>query len=342
MRSRSTSTGSARWSSTSTTPRRAARSPTTCSRGRPSGRVGEAKAGEAVEPWFRERRASVGVVIPEHYERSLQRGEPASVQILVDAADNVTAGAVLSYTSRFVAPTEPRLLGRGGGPRVPGHRGPRARALQPGPALRGLPRPRPGGAHPVDHGRDARRRSPSPGSGSADRWSSSSPRRWGAWRSPSASSAPTSRGARRSSCSSSWRRPGSSTCPSADLLEARSSCSRRSSSTRRWRRACSSASITQEPAGRHAGGGGLVDAPLDAPLRLRAAHRQHAARAPDRHQHRPRPALRPRHPGHHAPRRRAGALLGDALRSWPSARPSSRSRRRASPGRSHDRLRSSP
>ena len=66
-------------------------------------RVGEAATGEAVEPWFRARRASMGLVIPEHYERSLQRGEGATVQILVDAADNVTAGSVLSYTARFVA-----------------------------------------------------------------------------------------------------------------------------------------------------------------------------------------------------------------------------------------------
>jgi ABC-2 type transport system permease protein len=66
-------------------------------------RVGDAPTGEAIEPWFRSGRASVGLVIPDHYERSLGRGEQASVQILVDAADNVTAGSVLSYASRFVA-----------------------------------------------------------------------------------------------------------------------------------------------------------------------------------------------------------------------------------------------
>jgi ABC-2 type transport system permease protein len=47
----------------------------------------------------------MGLVIPEHYERSLQRGEPATVQVLVDAADNVTAGSVMSYAARFVART---------------------------------------------------------------------------------------------------------------------------------------------------------------------------------------------------------------------------------------------
>jgi ABC-2 type transport system permease protein len=65
--------------------------------------VGDEPRAEAVEPWFRARRASVGIVIPLHYERSLARGEPASVQVLVDAADNVTAGAVMSYAARFIA-----------------------------------------------------------------------------------------------------------------------------------------------------------------------------------------------------------------------------------------------
>jgi ABC-2 type transport system permease protein len=68
-------------------------------------KVGDAPTGEAVEPWFRSRSASVGLVIPEHYERRLQRGEGATVQVLVDAADNVTAGSVMSYTARFVART---------------------------------------------------------------------------------------------------------------------------------------------------------------------------------------------------------------------------------------------
>jgi len=65
-------------------------------------RVGEASSGAAVEAWFRRHEASVGLVIPEHYERTLERGEAASVQVLVDAADNVTAGAVMSYAARFV------------------------------------------------------------------------------------------------------------------------------------------------------------------------------------------------------------------------------------------------
>jgi ABC-2 type transport system permease protein len=66
-------------------------------------RVGDEARAEAVEPWFRARRASMGLVIPLHYERSLARGEAASVQVLVDAADNVTTGAVMSYAARFIA-----------------------------------------------------------------------------------------------------------------------------------------------------------------------------------------------------------------------------------------------
>ena len=65
-------------------------------------RVGDAASAEEIEPWFRRRAASVGVVIPEHYERDLQRGQAVTIQILVDAADNVTTGSVLSYTARFI------------------------------------------------------------------------------------------------------------------------------------------------------------------------------------------------------------------------------------------------
>ena len=67
--------------------------------------AGEAPSPAAVEPLFRRRVASLGLVIPEGYERSLHRDEGAAVQVLVDAADNVTAASVLSYTARFVART---------------------------------------------------------------------------------------------------------------------------------------------------------------------------------------------------------------------------------------------
>ncbi len=73
--------------------------------------AGDAETGEEAEPWFRTRRASVAVVIPEHYQRHLERGEQASVQLLVDAADNVTAGSVLGYAGRFVANFNAQLAG---------------------------------------------------------------------------------------------------------------------------------------------------------------------------------------------------------------------------------------
>jgi ABC-2 type transport system permease protein len=75
-------------------------------------RAGEAPDAEAVEPWFRTRRASVGIVIPREFERRLQRGEAVTVQVLVDAADNVTTGSVLSYTARFVTQQNREMTAR--------------------------------------------------------------------------------------------------------------------------------------------------------------------------------------------------------------------------------------
>jgi ABC-2 type transport system permease protein len=68
-----------------------------------SGDAGRLASAADVEPLFRRRVASVALVIPRHFEQQLQRGEPAPVQLLVDAADNVTAGSVMSYAARFVA-----------------------------------------------------------------------------------------------------------------------------------------------------------------------------------------------------------------------------------------------
>ena len=64
---------------------------------------------EDAEPLFRRRQASVALVIPHDYARRLQRGDTASVQLLVDAADNVTAGSVMSYAARFIARENRRL-----------------------------------------------------------------------------------------------------------------------------------------------------------------------------------------------------------------------------------------
>jgi ABC-2 type transport system permease protein len=71
--------------------------------GRTFHRVADVTSAGEVEPLFRRRVASVGIVIPLDFEKHLQRGEPASVQLLLDAADNVTTGSVLSYSARFIA-----------------------------------------------------------------------------------------------------------------------------------------------------------------------------------------------------------------------------------------------
>jgi len=63
--------------------------------------VGTLERAEDIEPLFRKREASVGLVVPRGFSRSLARGEPATIQVLVDAADNATTTTVLSSASRF-------------------------------------------------------------------------------------------------------------------------------------------------------------------------------------------------------------------------------------------------
>ncbi|MFO0587826.1 MAG: ABC transporter permease [Polyangiaceae bacterium] len=64
-------------------------------------RVGARDRAEEIEPLFRSREASVGLVIPRGFSRAIARGEPAKIQVLVDAADNATTQTVLSSASRF-------------------------------------------------------------------------------------------------------------------------------------------------------------------------------------------------------------------------------------------------
>lgn len=54
-----------------------------------------------VETAFRRGNAKLGIVIPPGYGRKLGQGEPATVQLMVDAADNMTATSVLSFATRF-------------------------------------------------------------------------------------------------------------------------------------------------------------------------------------------------------------------------------------------------
>lgn len=63
--------------------------------------VGRPERSEDVEAAFRRGDARLGVVIPEGYGRRLGQGQQATVQLMVDAADNMTATSVLSFAARF-------------------------------------------------------------------------------------------------------------------------------------------------------------------------------------------------------------------------------------------------
>ena len=63
-----------------------------------------------VEAAFRRNEARLGVVIPHGYGRSLARSEEAEVQLLVDAADNMTATSVLSFATRFSIAENERIV----------------------------------------------------------------------------------------------------------------------------------------------------------------------------------------------------------------------------------------
>jgi ABC-2 type transport system permease protein len=63
-----------------------------------------------VEHSFRRGEAKLGIVVPRGYGRQLGRGETADVQLLVDAADNMTATSILSYSTRFALAENRRLV----------------------------------------------------------------------------------------------------------------------------------------------------------------------------------------------------------------------------------------
>jgi drug efflux transport system permease protein len=63
-----------------------------------------------VEAAFRRNDARMGVVIPLGYARSIGRGEEARVQLLVDAADNMTATSILSFATRFTISENERVV----------------------------------------------------------------------------------------------------------------------------------------------------------------------------------------------------------------------------------------
>lgn len=69
-----------------------------------------AASADRAEAAFRRDDARLALVIPHDYGVHVARGGPAKVQLLVDAADNETAGNVLSYAGRFAANQNARFL----------------------------------------------------------------------------------------------------------------------------------------------------------------------------------------------------------------------------------------
>jgi len=63
--------------------------------------AGRCDRADEVEAAFRRGDARLGIVIPPGYGRKLGQGGAATVQLLVDAADNMTATSVLSFATRF-------------------------------------------------------------------------------------------------------------------------------------------------------------------------------------------------------------------------------------------------
>jgi ABC-2 type transport system permease protein len=65
---------------------------------------------DRAEAAFRRGQARLALVIPRNYGAQVARGGVAEIQLLIDAADNQTAGNVLSYTGRFNARENERFL----------------------------------------------------------------------------------------------------------------------------------------------------------------------------------------------------------------------------------------
>jgi len=69
---------------------------------------------EEVEPYFRRNELKAALVIPPDFGRSLSRGEPAQVQMLLDGADGVTTSIALGYAIGISQSETRRLLGETG------------------------------------------------------------------------------------------------------------------------------------------------------------------------------------------------------------------------------------
>lgn len=72
-------------------------------------RVADASGHEQMHDWLREGRVRAGLVIPSDYARRLARGEPASAQLLIDAADPLASQSAIAAAGAVA------MAGAGGG-----------------------------------------------------------------------------------------------------------------------------------------------------------------------------------------------------------------------------------
>src|SRR5579859_5822191 len=66
-------------------------------------RVANLHASADVARWIDERRALLVVQIEQDFERRLQLGQPASIQVIADGRNSNTAGTALGYVGTIVA-----------------------------------------------------------------------------------------------------------------------------------------------------------------------------------------------------------------------------------------------
>lgn len=64
----------------------------------------------ALPEWLDDGRARIAVIVPEHFQRDIIRGERPSVQLLVDGIDGNSAGVALSYITRIVQEHQASLI----------------------------------------------------------------------------------------------------------------------------------------------------------------------------------------------------------------------------------------
>lgn len=88
-----------------------------------------------IEPWLRRGSAQLAMVIADGYSRSIARGEPPSVQLLVDGTDANSAVVGMGYAASIVAAAGARLqhaVGQAGFTPAPGVTDARAGGSTPG------------------------------------------------------------------------------------------------------------------------------------------------------------------------------------------------------------------